>query len=240
MQIQRVLRMAVVIAVLPSISACPREQTSPDTTGSATDSPDSAVAGASCLPLSPKVRGSLVGQRGASQEDAAGVRVTTDSAVRQEGDARITIVPTCGSHTFREGDLARGQFVARLTISGTAPRFSPYADDVVLWWVYLDATSGRPEFRSEFLSTRSTSDSAEDYLRRGSFIIRCKPLADQPRRETARWEPAHGPEACPQSDRQLRFTQAVQAGADSIGGGAGDNPWYGCWLGCCQSAIAES
>jgi hypothetical protein len=239
MRNRRLFLIAIVITVLPAIAACPRDQMSPDT-AVVGGSPDTTAAGASCLPMSPSVTGSLIGQRAAAQEDAARVRVTEDSVERREGDAVITIVPTCGSHAFREGDLARGQFVARLTINGTAPRLSPHANDVLLWWVYLDATTGRPEFRSEFLSTRSTSDSVENYLRRGSFVIRCKAQADRPRREIASWEPAHDPEACPASDRQLRFTSLMQARVDSTGGDAGDNPWYGCWLGCCQSAIAES
>lgn len=198
--------------------------------------PTSDTGAASCLPLVPEVSGSLVGQRETAQREARRVRVATDGVTRADsGGARITIAPTCGSHAFRAGDLARGQFVARLTIDGMAPRFSRFENDTVYWWVYLDLTSGRPVFHSEFLSTRATTDAPGAYLRRGDFVIRCKPRADRPRAEQAGWEPVHEAEACPPDEAAMRLLQPAVADSGTQGGG-GTAPWFGCTLGCCQSS----
>ena len=155
---------------------------------------------------------------------------------RTDSGGTITIAPACGSHAFNEDDLARGQFVARLTIAGSDARFSAFPNDTVYWWVYLDLTSGTPEFHSEFLSTLATTDADQIYVRRGDFVIRCKASAERPRTELAGWEQPHQAEACPASDAQMRFLMQARDDSGTAGGG-GTAPWFGCKLGCCQSSM---
>lgn len=200
---------------------------------------DTAQVAASCLPMVPNVRGSLVGQRDSAQREARRVRLSGEGVARRDSaGGTVTIIPTCGSHTFREEDLARGQFVARLTIDGSAPRFSRFPNDTVYWWVYLDLTSGAPVFHSEFLSTAAVSDTGRAYLRRGDFVIRCKPASDRPKSELAGWEPDHRAEACPASDARMPLIMEIQPTALDSGtqGSGGNSPWFGCKLGCCQSS----
>lgn len=197
---------------------------------------DTGEASASCLPLVPDVRGSLVGQREAAQREARRMRVSADGVAREDSGGTVTIAPACGSHTFNEDDLARGQFVARLTIDGTVPRFSRFANDTVYWWVYLDLTSGTPVFHSEFLSTSATSDADQAHVRRADFVIRCKAAGERPKMELAGWEPVHEPEACPATDAQMRFLAQPTALDSGTAGGGGTSPWFGCKLGCCQSS----
>ncbi|HUF31058.1 MAG TPA: hypothetical protein VMM77_10460 [Gemmatimonadaceae bacterium] len=212
------------------------EGTARDTADTAAPGGDTTQASASCLPIVPSVRGSLVGQRDSAQREARRVRVSGEGvAHRDSAGGTVTITPTCGSHTFREGDLARGQFVARLAINGNAPRFSRFPNDTVYWWVYLDLTSGQPVFRSEFLSTAVVSDTGRAYLRRGDFVIRCKAAGNRPKAEVAGWEPAHGPEPCPASDARMQLMSFQAAGDSGTQGGGGNSPWFGCTLGCCQS-----
>jgi hypothetical protein len=230
-------RFAMPFVIALAAAACDRTVTpggdtlaGPGTTG--TDTGQSA----SCLPITPEIRGSLVGQREVAQREARRVRVSGDGVARRDSaGALITIVPACGSHAFRAEDLARGQFVARLTIDGSAPRFSRVENDTVYWWVYLDLTSGVPVYHSQFLSTRAQEDGDRVYLRRADFVIRCQPEGERPRVEQAGWEPEHEPQACPASDAQLRFLApaAVQPTGLTLAGG--DSPWFGCILGCCQS-----
>jgi hypothetical protein len=213
------------------------EGTARDTADTAAPGGDTTQVSASCLPIVPGVRGSLVGQRDSAQSEARRVRVSGDGMARRDSaGGTVTITPTCGSHTFREEDLARGQFVARLAINGDAPRFSRFPNDTVYWWVYLDLTSGEPVFHSEFLSTAAVSDTGRAYLRRGDFVIRCKPADNRPKAEVAGWEQEHEAEACPASDARMQFT-SLQAALDSgTQGGGGNSPWFGCKLGCCQSS----
>lgn len=198
---------------------------------------DTTQVSASCLPMVPGLRGSLVGQRDSAQSEARRVRVSGDGVARRDSaGGLVTITPTCGSHTFREEDLARGQFVARLAINGTAPRFSRFPNDTVYWWVYLDLTSGAPVFHSEFLSTAAVTDTGRAYLRRGDFVIRCKPASDRPKSELAGWEAAHEAEACPASDARMPLITRQAALDSGTQGGGGNSPWFGCKLGCCQSS----
>lgn len=217
-------------------AACGRQDpqdrdTAADTTGASTDTGQSA----SCLPVVPEVRGSLVGQRELAQREARRVRVVGDGVARVDsGGGNVTISPACGSHAFRAEDLARGQFVARLAIDGRAPRFSRFENDTVYWWVYLDLTSGRPVLHSQYLSTAATSDAGRSYLRRADFVIRCKPAGERPRTEVAAWESPHDAEACPETDEQMRMLMRAQLDSGTQGGGS--SPWFGCTLGCCQSS----
>ena len=197
---------------------------------------DTGESSASCLPLVPDARGSLVGQREVAQREARRMRVSADGIARTDSGGTVTIAPACGSHTFNEDDLARGQFVARLTIDGTVPRFSRFANDTVYWWVYLDLTSGTPVFHSEFLSTAATSDAERAYVRRGDFVIRCKATGERPKMELAGWEPVHEAEACPATDAQMRLLPQQAALDSGTAGGGGTSPWFGCKLGCCQSS----
>lgn len=233
---------AVLLAVVLT-AACPgAEQPAREDSGdSAARAAESAQATASCLPLVPDIRGSLVGQRERAQGEARRLRVSGDGMPQRDSasDAMVTIAPACGSHAFDEEHLAHGQFVARLTIDGTAPRFSPFPNDTVYWWVYLDLTSGTPVFHSEFLSAAAASDTGRVYVRRGTFVIRCKAMAERPKTEIAGWEAPHGPEACPVSDAQMRVLMQPTA-LDSGTQGGGTSPWFGCKLGCCQSTVLES
>lgn len=215
------------------------DTTGRDTAESVAAGGDTSQASASCLPIVPDVRGSLIGQRAAAQREARRVRVSGDGVPHRDSPAGlVTITPACGSHTFRAEDLARGQFVARLAIDGTEPRFSRFPNDTVYWWVYLDITSGEPVFHSEFLSTTAQSDTGRSYLRRGDFVIRCKPTADRPKSELAGWEPEHEAEACPVSDARMQLI-TLQAALDSgTQGGGGNSPWFGCTMGCCQSTVS--
>jgi hypothetical protein len=230
----------LVLLVLPLLAGCPGSGTDGGDTVATTDTTDSARGGqpsASCLPVVPEIRGSLVGQREAAQREARRVRVSGDGAAhRDSAGGLVTIVPACGSHAFRAEDLARGQFVARLTIDGRAPRFSRFESDTVYWWVYLDLTSGVPVFHSQFLSTAARADTGRAYLRRADFVIRCQPEAQRPRAERAAWEPVHGPQACEPADAQLRFMAQPTALDSGTQGSGGTSPWFGCTLGCCQSS----
>lgn len=220
-------------------TACGGGTSDRDTLADSAARNDTTQVAASCLPMVPNVRGSLVGQRDSAQHEARRVRLSGDGVAHQDSaGGTVTITPTCGSHTFREEDLARGQFVARLTIDGNAPRFSRFPNDTVYWWVYLDLTSGEPVFHSEFLSTAAVSDTGQVYLRRGDFVIRCKPASDRPKAEVAGWEPVHEPEACPASDARMPLIMPVQSTALDSGtqGSGGNSPWFGCKLGCCQSS----
>lgn len=230
-----VIRAALVGLMLTAACNGP-EGTARNTADSAAPGADTTPVSASCLPMVPSVRGSLVGQRDSAQSEARRVRVSGDGMARRDSEGgTVTITPTCGSNTFREEDLARGQFVARLAINGSAPRFSRFPNDTVYWWVYLDLTSGTPVFHSEFLSTAAVSDTGRAYLRRGDFVIRCKPSADRPKAEVAGWEPEHGAEACPASDARMGFAMQPTALDSGTQGGGGNSPWFGCTLGCCQS-----
>lgn len=224
----------LMLSAFPFVSAC---SASDSRTDSAVLASDTSPATPSCLPLVPDVRGSLVGQRELAQREARRLRVSGPGVTHADTDATLTITPACGSHAFNEDELAGGQFVARLTIDGTDARFSRFPNDTVYWWVYLDLTSGTPVFYSEFLSTRATSDEDRAYLRRGDFVIRCKPQAQRPKSEIAGWEPVHEAEACPASDARLLFLQDQRALLDSgTSGGGSTSPWFGCKLGCCQSS----
>jgi hypothetical protein len=227
-----------VLLVVPLLVACPGAERDVRDTVASADTTDTAGGqpAASCLPVVPEIRGSLVGQREAAQREARRVRVSGDGVARRDSaGGLVTIVPTCGSHAFRAEDLSRGQFVARLTINGQAPRFSRFENDTVYWWVYLDLTSGVPVFHSQFLSAAAQSDTGRAYLRRGDFVIRCQPEAQRPRAELAGWEPVHGPQACERTDAQMRFLQPTALDSGTQGSG-GTSPWFGCTLGCCQSS----
>lgn len=224
---------AAMIAAL-MVSGCdPNAARDPAASDSLTSTSNASTA--SCLPLVPEVRGSLLGQRELAQREARRLRVTGDAVAHEDERGTVRITPACGSHTFGEEELARGQFVARLTIEGSAPRFSRFPDDTVYWWVYLDLTSGVPTFRSEFLSLKAPSDAERAYVQRGDFVIRCKAESQRPRTEMAGWEEPHEPEACQASD--MRMTFLPQRARDSgTSGSGGTSPWFGCKLGCCQSS----
>lgn len=236
----RGLRGAVLAGCALALACTGGERRGGDTAASR-QAVESAQASASCLPLTPNVAGSLIGQRQRAQSEARRLRVSGDGVTRLDSatKARITITPACGSHGFDAEHLAHGQFVARLTIDGQAPTFSPFPNDTVYWWVFLDLTSGTPEFRSEFLSAAAASDTARVYLRQGTFVIRCKAMAERPQQEIAGWEAPHGPEACPETDMQMRLLQPSLLDSGSQGGG-GTSPWFGCKLGCCQSTVLSS
>ena len=226
---------ALVLAIILA-AACGGEQTDRDTLADTTGG-DTAQTSASCLPVVPDIRGSLIGQREAAQREARRVRTSGDGVARRDSaGGEVVITPACGSHAFRAEDLARGQFVARLTINGSAPRFSRFANDTVYWWVYLDLTSGMPVFHSEFLSTAATSDTVRSYVRRADFVIRCKAEDARPKTEIAGWEVVHESEACPVTDQQARFIPRPFAQDSGTAGGGGTAPWFGCTLGCCQSS----
>jgi hypothetical protein len=197
--------------------------------------------------MSPEINGSLVGQRAAAQKEAEHVRVNGEGVPLQQGSATIAIAPSCGSHTLKEADLASGQFVARLSITGSAPRLSSYPDDVVYWWVYLDLTSGNPVLKSQFLSTLARSDSPADYLRQGTFVVECLPLDRRPREEVAGWTSDHPSLPCPGSDDSLAPAVATtNDSSDSVPPTApatqasSSLPWYGCFLGVCHSVLLPS
>ena len=197
---------------------------------------DTGQASASCLPLVPDVRGSLVGQRALAQREARRMRVSG----RGERHPRlpVTITPACGSHAFNEDELARGQFVARLTIDGTDTALSAFPNDTVYWWVYLDLTSGTPVFHSEFLSTLATGDADSAHVKRGDFVIRCKDAGQRPKSEQAGWERVHAAEPCPPSNEQAGLLMIAPQDSGTAGPG-GTSPWFGCKLGCCQSSRTQ-
>lgn len=204
----------------------------------------------SCLPIQPDVRGTLAGQREAAQREARRVRVAGDGATQAFENGRVTIHPACGSHTFRVEDLARGQFVARLTIEGRVDSLSRIPDDTVFWWVYLDVSSGRPVYQSEYLSLAAREEGA--HIQRDGFVIRCKAPAARDTTERAAWEPAHEPEACPDTTSAAR-TRTAQGPAPrtptpaafaslpalpratmALLQSGSMRAWYACPYGCCQ------
>lgn len=234
------LRRASVAALLFTTACGDAERDARDSAAdSAARVSDTGQAAASCLPLVPDVRGSLVGQRELAQREARRMRVSGDGVARSDSAGTVTITPACGSHAFNEDELARGQFVARLTIQGTNPRFSRVPNDTVYWWVYLDLTTGTPVFHSEFLSTAATTDADRAYVQRGDFVIRCKAATARPKAEMAGWEPVHEAEACPASEAQVRLLQPVAATDSGTAGSGGTSPWFGCKLGCCQSSRTQ-
>jgi hypothetical protein len=228
----RVTLIAVLLA-----SGCDGSRSAGDAQAdSAAVASDTGPAPASCLPLVPDMRGSLLGQRELAQREARRMRVSGAGVARSDSGGTVTITPACGSHAFNEDDLARGQFVARLTMQGANERFSRFPNDTVYWWVYLDLTSGTPVFHSEFLSTAATTDADRAYVRRGDFVIRCKAAGERPKAEMAGWEPVHEAEACPASEARFRLLQQVAASDSGTAGSGGTSPWFGCKLGCCQSS----
>jgi hypothetical protein len=228
-----IVPLAASLAIIGAAACQQPDDTARDTLAGVTTAADT---GASCLPVVPDVRGTLIGQRELGQREARRVRVVGEGVQRpEEGGATVTIAPVCGSHLFRPEDLARGQFVARLTIDGMAPRFSRFANDTVYWWVYLDLTSGVPVYRSEFLSTMAPDDAGRRYVRRGEFTIRC--WADERRHKTemAGWEEPHEPEPCPTEDARMTLL-ASPAPAAPMAQNRGSAAWFGCTLGCCQAS----
>ncbi len=207
-----------------------------DRADSAALASDTGHASPSCLPLVPDVRGSLAGQRELAQREARRMRVAGDGVPYTDSLGTVRITPACGSHAFNEDELARGQFVARLTIDGSAPRFSRFQNDTVYWWVYLDLTSGAPVFRSEFLSIAASDDANRGYISSGDFVIRCKADDLRPRTEAAGWEPLHDAEACPTSGQKMMLAPQPASLDSGQTGSGGTSPWFGCKLGCCQSS----
>lgn len=230
-----------------ALLACGGEGREPRSGAETTAAADSVKP--SCLPISPNVRGSLAEQRDSAQREARRVRIAERGTTQEFPNGSVTIHPTCGSHTFRVDDLARGQFVARLTINGQVDSLSRFPNDTVFWWVYLDVSSGRPEYRSEFLSLAARDDAS--HIERDGFVIRCRAAALRDTTERAGWEPRHDPEPCPDAPRTAATTRLetpVRTASMALGvlplprtmagmrlQGGGVRAWYACPWGCCQS-----
>jgi hypothetical protein len=242
------VRRPLIALLVALLSACASSGSADDeSAATASAEPADTSANPSCLPMSPEINGSLVGQRAAAQKETEHVRVNGEGVALRQGAASIAIAPSCGSHTLKEADLASGQFVARLTITGALPRFSGYPDDIVYWWVYLDLTSGKPVLKSQFLSTLARSDSPADYLRQGPFVIECLPKERRPLEEVAGWTNDHPSLPCPGSDDSLAPAAAASDdSSDSVPPStpatqaSSSLPWYGCFLGVCHSVLLPS
>jgi hypothetical protein len=122
-----------------------------------------------------------------------------------------TITPVCKNYDFTLGNLVDGRFVAVITVTAQSP-FSSKPNDTVAWWVYgqLQADS-QVVLRSEFVSLTAAND--QEFLIKAPFAW-CSESADD--EETGGW---HGA-AC-------HTAAAPRPG--------GDNPWFGCKLGCCYA-----
>jgi hypothetical protein len=152
-------------------------------------------------------------------------------------DTKVRIDPACESHKFKVGHLSDGRFVARITIEPgkRVSRFSKLPGDIVYWWVYLDL--GTKSLRSQFLSANATTDQqTADWLQQGSFDYTC--LAVVPQKERASWEEKHDTKPCtkgqPRGDRPV----STQIERDDViqPTGLRHNPWFACFVGCCQSS----
>lgn len=138
----------------------------------------------------------------------------------QTGDS-VRLIPICDHHRLSERKLKNGRFVAVLTGPGTTPRFSPVANDTVLWWVYgedLETASGRDTtiWHSEFLSLHASASAP--YITTARLQI-C-PSGGRPSQEAVYWHDG----SC----------HMAAAGGSRP---AGDRPWFGCTRGCCFAAM---
>lgn len=126
--------------------------------------------------------------------------------------AAVAIQPMCESHEKDASALRRGQFVARLMLLDTQRPYSKLRTDIVYWWVF----ERNGALVSQFFSMSQTD---EDSAIVEFPFTQC--AGTEPKTEIAGW---HGG-ACLQMDSLMADGRPPP----------GDNPWFGCKLGCCYS-----
>ncbi len=137
----------------------------------------------------------------------------------ESGGKTVTLLPTCKARKLSEKDLKKGRFIGVLTGEGTSPRFSDRPGDIVYWWVFgedsiLPGGEDTVVHRSRFLSLNSTST---DPVKDAPFIVCRDRNAEELPVDTVDW---HG-DSCGSALNPL----------------TSHNPWFGCKLGCCYSAM---
>lgn len=132
-------------------------------------------------------------------------------------DATVAIQPMCESHLKDKNALRQGQFVARLMLFDTQTPYSKLRTDVVYWWVF----ERNGALVSQFFSMSQTDEVIAIVE---SPFIECD--GTKPTTEIAGW---HG-DGCLPGDPRRADGRPLD----------GDNPWFGCTLGCCYSVVVDT
>lgn len=151
-------------------------------------------------------------------------RRNRDAPHRPGPNPLYTIKPACKNHDFTVGELVDGRFIGIIEVKGdTAHRFSRTDDDdVVAWWVFgtVDPV-GSIRLQSEFVSL---SAAATDEAIISAPFKWCTKEEDW-NEESGGWH---------LGDCSLHPISVMDVPE------GGDNPWFGCKLGCCYSAMDEA
>lgn len=192
------------------------------------DNDDPVVAGVGCGKQGYRFSGTLEGKIDSIQEAfgrQAGrlhKRLDREAHHTSGSNPRYTLIPTCKNHEYTLGELVNGRFIGVIIVrDDPTHRFSrTRRDDHVAWWVFgAFDTTGAIQLQSQFVSLTAENDAL--ISKRFTW---CNKLADWTE-ETAGW---HGPNCM------------SHAADDMTAATRGDNPWFGCKLGCCYSAMDES
>jgi hypothetical protein len=149
-------------------------------------------------------------------------RLNRDAPHTDGPDPLYTIKPACRNHDFTVGELVDGRFIGLIETDGdTAHRFSRTPNDYVAWWVFGTVDDGgNIQLQSEFVSLTAAAN--DDAIIRAPFKW-CTKDEDWDE-ETGGWH---------SDDCSAHPAPAMEAPR------GGDNPWFGCKLGCCYSAMPE-
>jgi hypothetical protein len=169
------------------------------------------------------VSGNLQGKSQMARGVARRIR-GVDANGKDHPTQSVRLVPTCDNRTLEVADLIEGRFVGLLTGEGLDDLgLSNTPNDIVAWWVYGETSESDTIWHSQFLSLRGPANSDP----KNDTMIVCDPPINHPE-DRVEWH--H--EQCP-----AQADSATAGGADTVRIRPGDNPWFGCKLGCCISAM---
>ena len=151
-------------------------------------------------------------------------RLNRDAPHKPGPGSLYTIKPACQNHDFTLGELVHGRFIGIIEVKADPNhRFSrANVDDVVAWWVFgtVDADK-KIRLQSEFVSL---GGAAIDEAIISAPFDWC-PKNDDWKEETGGWH---------SNDCSAHPAPLMDPPS------GGDNPWFGCKLGCCYSAMDAS